>query len=294
MDLRQLSYVIAAVDHGGFTKAAAVLHVAQPSLSQSIATLERELGVRLFDRVGRTVQPTAAALALLEPARQALRDIEVARAAVAAVADLGGGRLDVVCLPTLAVDPVSDLAGEFRRRHPGVFVELAAPDDVASLEQMVRSGAAEIGITELGVSEGDLVEIELAAQHYVALVPSAWPESDSSSLAALARLPLITTPQGTSTRRLVDTAFERADRVATVAVETAHREAIAALVRSGGGYAIVPRNVAERHLDDAVRIVTIRPAITRRVGVIHRRSPLSPAGRAFIELVTARGHEPRA
>ncbi|MGE0309735.1 MAG: LysR family transcriptional regulator substrate-binding protein, partial [Acidimicrobiia bacterium] len=79
----------------------------------------------------------------------------------------------------------------------------------------------------------------------------------------------------------------------TVAVETAHRDAIAALVRSGSGYAIVPRNVAERNLDPAVRIVPIRPAITRRVGLVHRWAPLSPAGQAFIELIAARPHPAR-
>lgn len=298
MDLRQLAHVVAVIEHGGFTKAAAALHIAQPSLSQSIAALEHELGVLLFDRIGRGVQPTAAGRALLEPARQALRDMDVARAAVTAVTDLSRGHLDLVCLATLAVDPVADLVGEYRRRHGGVTVALAAPEDVASLEKMVRSGVAEIGINELGLSGGDFVEIEMAAQRYVALMPSDWSQvdwsqSDAVSLASLARLPLITTPPGTSTRRLVDAAFEKAGHRPTVAVETAHRDAIAALVRSGSGYAIVPRNVADRNLDPAVRIVPIRPAITRRVGLLHRSAPLSPAGLAFIELIAARPHPAR-
>ena len=57
MDLRQLSYVVAIVDHGGFTRAAEALHVAQPSLSQAIRALEKELGVALFDRIGRHPAP---------------------------------------------------------------------------------------------------------------------------------------------------------------------------------------------------------------------------------------------
>ena len=75
MDLRQLSYVVAVVDHGGFTRAAEALHVAQPSLSQAIKALETEVGFALFDRVGRQVRLTAAGRALLPAARQALHDV---------------------------------------------------------------------------------------------------------------------------------------------------------------------------------------------------------------------------
>ena len=101
MDLRQLGYVVAVVDHGGFTRAAAAMHVAQPSLSQAIRSLEAELGVALFDRIGRTVRLTAAGRALLPSARQALRDVDSAREAVEAVRGVERGRLDLVSIPTL-------------------------------------------------------------------------------------------------------------------------------------------------------------------------------------------------
>src|SRR5687768_1707185 len=105
MDLRQLGYVVAVADEGGFTKAAERVGISQPSLSYAVKALENELGAVLFDRLGRTVRLTSAGEALLGPARQALRDAEVARAAVDAVRGLEAGWLDLVCLPTLAVDP---------------------------------------------------------------------------------------------------------------------------------------------------------------------------------------------
>src|SRR3954471_11650585 len=118
MDLRQASYVIAVVDHGTFTAAAASIPVSQPALSQAVASLERELGADLFYRIGRQVTLTPAGEAFVEPARRMLRDADVARAAVADVAGLPTGRLDIVCLPTLVVDPLVDLVGRFRRAHP--------------------------------------------------------------------------------------------------------------------------------------------------------------------------------
>src|SRR6185503_18336438 len=148
MDLRQLAYVVAVVDHGGFTRAAEAMHVAQPSLSQAVRALEAELGVELFHRAARSVVPTAAGEALLGPARQALRDAETARSAVAEVAGLEAGRLDLVSLPTLAVDPAAGLIGAFRRAHPGIVVRLVEPEDAAAVAGRVREGTSELGFAE--------------------------------------------------------------------------------------------------------------------------------------------------
>ena len=90
MDLRRLRLFLAVVDQGGMTRAAEAEFVSQPSVSQAIRELEHELGTDLFDRVGRQVILTPAGEALVGPARQALRDVETGRAAVAAVAGLAG------------------------------------------------------------------------------------------------------------------------------------------------------------------------------------------------------------
>src|SRR4051812_6277723 len=87
MELRQIQYAVAVIDHGGFTRAAAALYVSQPSLSQGVANLEAELGTPLFRRVGRRVVLTAAGEAFQEPARQLLRDARTIREVVGAVRD---------------------------------------------------------------------------------------------------------------------------------------------------------------------------------------------------------------
>src|SRR5262245_56853782 len=136
MDLRRLRLFLAVIDEGGMTRAAEAEHVSQPSVSQAIRELEAELGAALFHRVGRRVVLTAAGEALVEPARQTLRDVETGRAAVEAVAGLDAGRLDLVALPTLAVDPVAPLVGSFRLAHPGIDLALADPADAAELVEL--------------------------------------------------------------------------------------------------------------------------------------------------------------
>src|SRR5437764_944403 len=116
MDLRQLEYVVAVADHGGFTRAALALHVAQPSLSHGIRTLEAELGIELFARLGRTVQLTSAGEGVVDSARRVLRDVADLTTVTRAAVELETGRLDVVALPTLAVEPLAVLIGQFRKR----------------------------------------------------------------------------------------------------------------------------------------------------------------------------------
>src|SRR5207342_881873 len=103
MELHQLRYAVAVVDQGTFTAAAAACFVAQPSLSQAVRQLERELGAELFARIGRRVRLTAAGEAFVPAAREALRAVETVRAEVAAVSGLAAGHLDLVALPTLAL-----------------------------------------------------------------------------------------------------------------------------------------------------------------------------------------------
>ena len=285
MDARQLGYVVAVVDHGGFTRAAAALHVSQPALSQAIRTLEAELGVELFHRLGRGVRLTAAGEALLEPARQLDRDLLTARAAVAAVRDGAAGHLDLACLATLATDPVAVHIGRFRQANPGVTVRLTEPDDRSTVADQVRSGRSELGVTDLTLPDPDLISTPIGTQEYVALLPDTIQLDEPVRLRDLAPLPLVTTPPGTSTRILVDQAFEAAGVAPTLAVETEHREVMGAVVGAGGGYAIVPRDMAERVGGAGTRVATIRRSIRREIGIIRRPGRLSPAAQAFADQV---------
>ncbi len=90
---------MAVVDQEGFTAAADEVGVSQPALSQSIKELETELGVPLFERLGRHVLVTEAGRALIGPARQTLRDVETGISAVRAVAGASAGRLSLGSLP---------------------------------------------------------------------------------------------------------------------------------------------------------------------------------------------------
>ncbi|MEO9224217.1 MAG: LysR family transcriptional regulator [Acidimicrobiales bacterium] len=292
MELRQVAYVVAAVDHGGFTRAAACIPVSQPSLSAGIRSLERELGVDLFARIGRGVRLTAAGEAFLGPARQILRDADTATEAVAAVAGLHAGHLDIVALPTLAIEPLVDLLATFHEAHPEVRVRVTDPQSAGDASAAVRTGAAEIGLVELPAG-ADLVEVALSDQEVLAVQP---PESDHRrGRVATRRLPVrrlagaafVATPPGTSMRALIDEALDTAGVAADVAVETAHREALLPLVMAGAGTAFLPEPMARRAAEAGAVVSKLDPPIVRSVGLVHRSGPLSPAAAAFVASATA-------
>jgi DNA-binding transcriptional LysR family regulator len=285
MELRQVEYAVAVFDRAGFTRAAAALHVTQPSLSQGIRLLESDLGAPLFHRVGRRVTPTAAGNAFIGPARQLLRDVSTVRAAVVAVAGLDAGQLDLVALPTLAVDPMASVIGRFRRAHPNVAVRLVEPEAADDVMAMVRDGTCEIGAAELPGPD-DLESVGSAWQEILAVCPPGTELGRRRRLpvARLADMALIATPPGTSTRRLVDDALASARIVPFIAVETAQREAILPLVLAGAGTSFLPAPLAAEAAERGAVVASLQPVLRRRIGFVHRRGPLSPAAVAFLRL----------
>ena len=288
MDSNRLRHFVAVVDHGGFTAAAQAVYVSQPALSQAVKELEAELGVALFVRTGRTVQLTAAGTALLEPARQVLRDLQTGQAAVDAVAGLEAGNMTLVSLPTLAADPVAPLVGAFRRRYPGIRIDMAAPEDTGELFDLVVSGTCELGVTDAHDIPATLVSHSLGRQSLLLILPPGTDHPDGAllDLSSLEGTPFVVAPRGTSTFRLLEEGFAAVDRLPNVAVVTAQRDAILPLVIAGAGAALVPESVA--HTAAGLGAVTARPQppIERALALVHRSGPLSPAASRFTEMAT--------
>lgn len=283
MDLRRLRLFLAVVDHGGFTAAARSEHVAQPAVSLAVRELEAEVGAPLLVRSRTGVRLTAAGEALVPPARQALRDVERASAAVAAVTGLVAGHLDLTTLPTLAADPVSEIVGRFRRDHPGVTVRLAAPADSRQLADDVRSGAAEVGVTEQGSANRGLSEVHLLDQELLAVSPAGAPSSPVR-IERLGSTPLVLTGAGSSLRDVVTSAFERVGLTPHIAVETAQREALIPLVLAGAGTTFLPTRLARAAGDLGATVRATVPRLRRTIVLVHRPDALGPAAQRFVAL----------
>src|SRR6185312_1510129 len=145
IELRHLRYFLAVAETQHFTKAAAKLHVTQPTLSHQIRQLEGQLNLPLFDRVGRGIKLTAAGELLLPHARRVMRELEDARLALVELHGLKRGELKVGIVQTVNACVIPEIVGRFSAAHPGIRVtaaELAVEDIEAGLE----SGQLDVGI----------------------------------------------------------------------------------------------------------------------------------------------------
>jgi DNA-binding transcriptional LysR family regulator len=144
VERKQLEYFLTIASHGSFSSAASFLRIAQPSLSYSIRTLEKEVGAPLFRRLGRGVALTPMGKALVGPAREVLKDFVQLQTVAHEVTGLASGRLDIVAVTTLAVDPLAAFAGEFRKRYPGIELSIIDPEIAAAVIDVVRRGHCEL------------------------------------------------------------------------------------------------------------------------------------------------------
>lgn len=291
MDSRQLRYFLAVVEHGSVTRAAELLYVAQPALSQSLRSLENELGVELFRRVPRGMELTTAGEALLGPARQVIQSSRSADEAVRRIAMLEGGRLDVASPPDLAVDPLTPLVAQFRARYPGVWVNLIDPGSNETVEDLLRHARCEVGVDYLPVSGAKVVAHALGRHRLLLGLPAGSPHAASATLPfeRLAELPLVMGPRGTTVRDEVDRMCAEFGFAPRVAVEVEHEHNVFLMVAAGAGAAFLTEREAERAAQRGVDIVRTEPELGRDFGVVSRTDEPSPAANAFVELARAAG-----
>lgn len=297
MDARQLSYFLAIVDHGGFGRAAEHLHIAQPSLSQAIGGLERELGVDLFHRVGRGVVLTDTGTRLIEPARQVVRDLEAVRDTARSARGLRRGRVDLVSTPSPGIEPLTTLMASFAREYPLMTVNVAGAFTPEEVVQHVRSGAAEIGL--LGSAghprTADLRVLPVEEQPLVLLSPpeeegtppertgsgGTGPGQDWIDRADLGGLRLIASQRGSLMRQIVDDILAGGTD-AHLAAEVDHRTSILPLVLSGLGHAVMPSSWKPIATRMGARVRLIEPVSRLRVVIVSRASRMTPAAQAFL------------
>ncbi|NHP16317.1 LysR family transcriptional regulator [Rhodococcus sp. KBW08] len=284
-----MEYFLAVVDNGGVNRAAAALHVAQPSLSQSIRKLEKDLRTELFHRVGRGIVLAPAGEALVGPARQILRDMDSAREAVREVRDVERGRIDIAGLSDMSTDPLSVWVAQFRVKNPNIHLRIEERDHLSEVIEMVKSGACELGITVLPLPREGVVDQPLGWQTFVLVLPpgteSEFP--DPVPLESLTGIPLVMGERNTGSRDYVESMLRASGVEPRIAVEVPQRGAVVPMVLSGAGAAILPMRIA---LDAAQRGAVVRelaPELRRQMGVVHRPGRLTGAASAFLDQTKA-------
>ncbi|MEV6697486.1 LysR family transcriptional regulator [Streptomyces sp. NPDC051453] len=287
MERRHLTYFLAVADSGSISAAARRLHLAQPSVSQGVRELERELRTPLLTR-GRTAALTPAGRALIGPARRALRAFDEVRDAVGMIDELATGILDIAVAPQLAVDPAVPLVASFRERYPGVRVRVHEADPGVEGFEVLRRAEAELLVHGHPAPYPKHRAVRLrCAENFVVLPPGTdgLPEGPMP-LEELVCRPLVLGLAGDSAVRVWFAAELAAHELPPVqaVVEIAHRDAIVPLVLAGAGAALLtePEARAAAKLGAVIRPLAV--SVPQTCHLFHRGGLLSPAAQAFVEM----------
>ncbi len=277
MQLHQLRYFTAVADARHFTRAAEAVHVAQPSLSQQIRALERELGAELFHRARGHIGLTDAGEALLPLARRILADAETARREVQEIAQLRGGRVRLGAPPSLCASLVPDVLRDFHARYPGV--ELQVHEDASQdLVRILAEGELDLAlvITPLPVQAPALTATELLREELVAVSAPDEPapvRRRSLRITDLRDHPLAMFRRGYDLREFTIAACRAEGFDPVFTVEGGEMDAVLGFVRAGLGIAVVPRMVADR---SGLRVTHFAGSSLHRTISVAHRSDVSP------------------
>ena len=174
MEIHQLRYFVAVAEEGSFSRAAAKVRVAQPSLSQQIRKLEAEVGQPLFDRLPRSVVLTEAGRCLIDYARQILASIGDARRCVDEFKNEVAGRLAVGAIPTIAPYVLPELVGKFQKHYPEVTLEIVE-DVTDGIARRVEAGELDVALASTCQQAPTLRRESLGSEPLLALVPKGHP-----------------------------------------------------------------------------------------------------------------------
>ncbi|MFD7919987.1 LysR family transcriptional regulator [Streptomyces sp. NPDC059740] len=283
MHFQQLRYFVAVAETRHFTRAAQQEHVAQPSLSQQIRSLEQELGADLFRRARGNIALTDAGEALLPLARRILADADTARQEVQELVQLRRGRVRLGATPSLCTGLLPDVLRTFHDRYPGIrlLVEEGGSHDL--VRELAR-GALDLALVVLPLPTPSpaLTTVELLREDLV-VVSSPHTSAPGRSggkgpvrITDLAGERLVMFRHGYDLRELTVAACRTAGFEPDFAVEGGEMDAVLGFVRAGLGVAVVPRMVAVRSGLDLRVTPLARPGLHRTIALAHRGDVAPP------------------
>ena len=240
MELRHLRYFVGVAEARSFSRASVRLNVTQPALSRQIRDLEGELGLRLFDRVGRQVRLTPQGEDLLRRSRATLADVDALRDRARLLEEGRAGLLRIGATPQILQSVLASFLTRYRRAHPGVEVQLVEAGSV-HLVSLVGEG-------ELNLALGPILESKTVQGRvlFPARILAVAPRSSrlagrrTVELTDLARETLLVLRREFATRQVLDGALQVARLSPRVALESGDPHCLVTLAETGHGVAVVP------------------------------------------------------
>ncbi|KPA92446.1 MULTISPECIES: LysR family transcriptional regulator [Pseudomonas] len=297
MELRHLRYFIAVAEELHFGRAAELLGISQPPLSQQIQALEQELGARLFERTNRRVELSEAGRLFLEEARLVLAQVDKA-ADVARRAQLGElGELKIGFTSSAPFNStIPQVIFSFRQAYPAVHLNLQEMSSKRVADALMDE-SIEVGLMRPLALPDALHVVELMREPLVAVLSAKHPLANGSEaglhLSELAQEPFVFFPRsyGSGLYAQLMTLARQAGFSPHFAQEAGEAMTIIGLVAAGLGVSVLPASYQRIRIDGVVYRRLLDPDAISSVWLVQRKDQKSPMAKAFVELLTQRATE---
>ncbi|WP_447957790.1 LysR family transcriptional regulator [Vreelandella sp. EE7] len=284
MDTQSLQAFIAVAESRSFSRAAEQLHLTQPAVSKRIATLEAQVGTRLFDRIGRRIALTEAGHLLRPRALRILQAVEDSRRALANLSGQVGGTLTLGTSHHIGLHRLPPVLKHYTEQHPEVALDLHFLDSELAY-QNVLDGTLEIAVVTLAPAPFEQLEtVELWRDRLCFVCAPDHPLRRSSvpiTLETLCNHNCVMPGSRTFTHALIQKRFENAGLTLHVSMATNYLETLKMMCSVGLGWSLLP----EKMLDDTIVELNVQtPRIERPLGyLVHTNRTLSNAASRMIE-----------
>lgn len=285
MDLANLQTFIAIAEQQSFSLAGERLHVTQPAVSKRLASLEEHLGVRLFDRIGRTTRLTEAGQALLPRAYRIVNELEDARRSLSNLSGAVTGRLSLATSHHIGLRRLPPLLRAFTKRYPEVMLDIRFLDSEVAYADILH-GRCELAIITLSPHcEAPLKAVKVWHDELVFVVAPDHPlaQHKNISLTDLCNYPAVFPGSHTFTRKIALQLFDKAGLSPQISMSTNYMETIKMMVSIGLAWSVLPHSMLDASV---VRLPVQQATLSRDLGyILHTERTLSNAAQAFMTML---------
>lgn len=285
MDLKQLNYFVTIVDHKSFSKAAQILHISQPSLSNAVKSLENELGFQILDRNTRNIELTEAGTILYKKASRLLLEMDIVKKEMEDVKNIGSGEIQLGMIESVK-HWIPKVILQYNDDFPNIHIKLTEVLSGDDVKNSLRNYKTHAIVTNQFIQEDDIETIPLYNEKLVLVLHESNQLMNHANLTLkdLVGEPFIISSEGFQTREDVLNAFAMEDAIPTIKYEIERFETALSLVREGIGISLIPENYLQALPDNTlVKKCIDSPALDRTVYLTYLKNRyVSPAIHAFI------------
>ncbi|MFB5195853.1 LysR family transcriptional regulator [Neobacillus sp. KR4-4] len=286
MELRQLEYFMTLCEELHFTKTAEKLRIGQPTLSYQMKALEDELGVRLFDRLGKKLAITEAGEILLQQCKKVFENLKFATEQIEELQKVKRGKLVIGALSGDLSLIASKVLLKFHEVFPHVQIQFFSIDDPI---EKVKQNEIDLALTFMPRPEEGFVQIPLYKDgfYFVARTDHAWSARDEIEFYEIQNIPLILNPIDHCFRKLLTDACLSAGIVLQPIIESTDSKMILDLVEEGIGASILSGTLFSLENTGGLKAIKMtNPDIIKEVSIVHHKQKyIGTAAKGFIEIL---------